>query len=162
QPVDRPHARGAATQVAATENRPDRPHRPRRREAVKQPEDAIRDLVRRAYQADPEPGHFDLEAGLAEVHAQVRHSTWETAPGQATSKVIAIPRSRFGSRIAEVAEPGDRMTAAAVAAKLVPADPWDGLTGAELHAACLHAAKAGNRAAMDRLVTELTPLVWHV
>jgi RNA polymerase sigma factor (sigma-70 family) len=40
--------------------------------------------------------------------------------------------------------------------------PWEGLTGADLHAACMHAARAGSRAAMDRLVAELTPLVWHV
>ena len=40
--------------------------------------------------------------------------------------------------------------------------PWEGLTGADLHAACLHAARAGDRRAMDRLVAELTPLVWHV
>jgi len=40
--------------------------------------------------------------------------------------------------------------------------PWEGLTGAELHAACMHAARAGDRLAMNRLVAELTPLVWHV
>jgi RNA polymerase sigma factor (sigma-70 family) len=36
------------------------------------------------------------------------------------------------------------------------------LTGAELHAACMRAARDGDRRAMDRLVAELTPLVWHV
>src|SRR3982074_3415342 len=40
--------------------------------------------------------------------------------------------------------------------------PWDGLSGAELHAACMHAARAGDRQAMDRLVEDLTPLLWHV
>jgi RNA polymerase sigma factor (sigma-70 family) len=40
--------------------------------------------------------------------------------------------------------------------------PWEGLTGAELHAACMRAAEDGDRRAMDRLVAELTPLVWHV
>ena len=40
--------------------------------------------------------------------------------------------------------------------------PWEGLTGAELHAACMQAAREGDRRAMDRLVAELTPLVWHV
>jgi RNA polymerase sigma factor (sigma-70 family) len=30
------------------------------------------------------------------------------------------------------------------------------------HAACLDAAKSGNRVALDTLVGELTPLVWHV
>ncbi|KFU76984.1 MULTISPECIES: RNA polymerase sigma factor [Amycolatopsis] len=40
--------------------------------------------------------------------------------------------------------------------------PWEGLTGADLHAACMRAARAGDRQAMDRLVHELTPLVWHV
>ncbi|WP_158886683.1 RNA polymerase sigma factor [Amycolatopsis anabasis] len=40
--------------------------------------------------------------------------------------------------------------------------PWEGLRGAELYAACMHAAREGNRQAMNRLVAELTPLVWHV
>jgi len=40
--------------------------------------------------------------------------------------------------------------------------PWEGLTGAELHAACMQAARDGDRRAMARLVEELTPLVWHV
>ncbi|RZQ65224.1 RNA polymerase sigma factor [Amycolatopsis suaedae] len=42
----------------------------------------------------------------------------------------------------------------------VPA--WEGLEGAELHAACLRAAQAGDRRALNRLVAELLPLVWHV
>jgi RNA polymerase sigma factor (sigma-70 family) len=41
-------------------------------------------------------------------------------------------------------------------------DPWDGLSGHERHAACLIAARSGNRRALDVLVTDLTPLVWHV
>jgi RNA polymerase sigma factor (sigma-70 family) len=40
--------------------------------------------------------------------------------------------------------------------------PWKGLSGAELHAACMQAGRAGDRLAMNRLVEELTPLVWHV
>ncbi|MQA11459.1 MAG: sigma-70 family RNA polymerase sigma factor [Pseudonocardiaceae bacterium] len=40
--------------------------------------------------------------------------------------------------------------------------PWEGLRGHELYAACMHEARMGNRQAMDRLVTELTPLVWQV
>jgi RNA polymerase sigma factor (sigma-70 family) len=40
--------------------------------------------------------------------------------------------------------------------------PWDGLHGPELFEACLLAARAGNRLAMNRLVRELTPLVWNV
>jgi RNA polymerase sigma factor (sigma-70 family) len=40
--------------------------------------------------------------------------------------------------------------------------PWQGLDGTERHAACLTAARAGNSAALDVLVAELTPLVWHV
>jgi len=41
-------------------------------------------------------------------------------------------------------------------------DPWEGLTGHDRHAACLVAARAGNRKALDVLVADLTPLVWHV
>src|ERR671930_292944 len=39
--------------------------------------------------------------------------------------------------------------------------PWEGLEGRERHAACLVAARAGDRKALDVLVAELTPLVWH-
>ncbi|MBV9843722.1 MAG: sigma-70 family RNA polymerase sigma factor [Kutzneria sp.] len=41
-------------------------------------------------------------------------------------------------------------------------DTWEGLTGHDRHAACLVAAQAGNRRALDTLVVDLTPLVWHV
>ncbi|EHK89257.1 RNA polymerase sigma factor [Saccharomonospora azurea] len=48
-------------------------------------------------------------------------------------------------------------------ARTAEADPsWDGLRGHDLYAACMHAAKAGDRSAMNRLVKELTPLVWQV
>jgi RNA polymerase sigma factor (sigma-70 family) len=40
--------------------------------------------------------------------------------------------------------------------------PWDGLEGTERHAVCIEAARDGNRLALDVLVAELTPLVWHV
>jgi RNA polymerase sigma factor (sigma-70 family) len=40
--------------------------------------------------------------------------------------------------------------------------PWEGLDGTARHAACIVAARAGDRKAMDVLVAELTPLVWHV
>ncbi|SMC61442.1 RNA polymerase sigma factor, sigma-70 family [Kibdelosporangium aridum] len=40
--------------------------------------------------------------------------------------------------------------------------PWEGLQGAERYAACMRAARAGNRVARSTLVTDLTPLVWHV
>jgi RNA polymerase sigma factor (sigma-70 family) len=58
----------------------------------------------------------------------------------------------------------DRSGADTVAdAQTVEADPpWEGLQGNELYAACLHAARAGDRAAMNRLVAELSPLLWHV
>ncbi|OQO92961.1 RNA polymerase sigma factor [Saccharomonospora piscinae] len=48
-------------------------------------------------------------------------------------------------------------------ARTAEADPsWDGLRGHELYAACMHAAKLGDRGALNRLVRELTPLVWQV
>jgi RNA polymerase sigma factor (sigma-70 family) len=40
--------------------------------------------------------------------------------------------------------------------------PWEGLEGRDRHAACLVAARSGDRSALDVLVAELTPLVWHV
>ncbi|GAA4664289.1 MULTISPECIES: RNA polymerase sigma factor [Amycolatopsis] len=40
--------------------------------------------------------------------------------------------------------------------------PWDGLRGPELFAACLEAARGGDKRGLDRLVAELTPLVWNV
>lgn len=40
--------------------------------------------------------------------------------------------------------------------------PWEGLRGPELFEACLHAASEGDKRGLDRLVAELTPLVWNV
>ncbi|HET9141042.1 sigma-70 family RNA polymerase sigma factor [Actinophytocola sp.] len=40
--------------------------------------------------------------------------------------------------------------------------PWEGLEGRDRHAACLIAARSGDRAALNVLVADLTPLVWHV
>ena len=40
--------------------------------------------------------------------------------------------------------------------------PWEGLEGPELFAACLSAAREGNKRGLNRLVSELTPLVWNV
>ncbi|WP_177215620.1 MULTISPECIES: RNA polymerase sigma factor [Actinokineospora] len=40
--------------------------------------------------------------------------------------------------------------------------PWEGLEGTERHAACVIAAREGHRGALDVLVAELTPLVWHI
>lgn len=39
---------------------------------------------------------------------------------------------------------------------------WTNLTGTERHAAYVRAARCGSRAALDALINELTPLVWHV
>jgi RNA polymerase sigma factor (sigma-70 family) len=48
-------------------------------------------------------------------------------------------------------------------ARTAEADPyWEGLQGPELFEACLNAARTGNRRALNRLVSELTPLVWNV
>ena len=47
--------------------------------------------------------------------------------------------------------------------RTIEADPpWDGLTGPDRHAACVDAARTGNRLAINTLVAELNPLVWHV
>ncbi|MEO6084039.1 MAG: sigma-70 family RNA polymerase sigma factor [Umezawaea sp.] len=43
-----------------------------------------------------------------------------------------------------------------------PDTPWEDLTGIDRHAACLRAARAGDRKALDALVADLTPLIWHV
>lgn len=40
--------------------------------------------------------------------------------------------------------------------------PWWELSGYSRHAACLIAARSGDRKALDALVTDLNPLVWHV
>lgn len=48
-------------------------------------------------------------------------------------------------------------------ARTVEADPpWEGLRDHDLYAVCLERAREGDRRALDRLVTELTPLVWTV
>jgi RNA polymerase sigma factor (sigma-70 family) len=43
-----------------------------------------------------------------------------------------------------------------------PDTPWEDLTGIDRHAACLQAARGGDRKALDALVADLTPLIWHV
>jgi len=43
-----------------------------------------------------------------------------------------------------------------------PDTPWEDLTGIDRHAACLTAARKGDRKALDALVSDLTPLIWHV
>jgi len=40
--------------------------------------------------------------------------------------------------------------------------PWEGLQGADRHAACVLAARAGDKSALDVIVAELSPLVWHI
>lgn len=40
--------------------------------------------------------------------------------------------------------------------------PWLGLVGSRRHQVCLVAAAAGDRTALETLVADLTPLVWHV
>ncbi|HKN97921.1 MAG TPA: sigma-70 family RNA polymerase sigma factor [Pseudonocardiaceae bacterium] len=40
--------------------------------------------------------------------------------------------------------------------------PWSELTGHTRHAACLVAARDGDRRALDAIVTDLSPLVWKV
>jgi RNA polymerase sigma factor (sigma-70 family) len=40
--------------------------------------------------------------------------------------------------------------------------PWDGLRGTERYAVCLQSVRSGNRRALDTLVEDLTPVVWHV
>lgn len=40
--------------------------------------------------------------------------------------------------------------------------PWEGLAGSERYAACMVAARAGDKRGVDVLIAELTPLVWHV
>ena len=58
------------------------------------------------------------------------------------------------------------MSGSRAADKNLPADDeppsWWDLTGHQRHAACLIAARKGDRAALHALVTDLTPLVWHV
>lgn len=40
--------------------------------------------------------------------------------------------------------------------------PWAGLEGRDRHAACMVAARDGDREAFDALIADLAPLVWHV
>ncbi|MGW5050918.1 RNA polymerase sigma factor [Actinokineospora sp. NPDC004072] len=40
--------------------------------------------------------------------------------------------------------------------------PWEGLAGSERYAACMIAARDGDKRALNVLIAELTPLVWHV
>ncbi|GAA2673087.1 MULTISPECIES: sigma-70 family RNA polymerase sigma factor [Actinosynnema] len=40
--------------------------------------------------------------------------------------------------------------------------PWEGLDGADRHEVCFVAARSGDRRALNVLIDDLTPLVWHV
>jgi RNA polymerase sigma factor (sigma-70 family) len=40
--------------------------------------------------------------------------------------------------------------------------PWEGLEGRDRNAACMIAARDGDREAFDVLIVDLAPLVWHV
>ncbi|XGP79641.1 sigma-70 family RNA polymerase sigma factor [Actinokineospora auranticolor] len=44
----------------------------------------------------------------------------------------------------------------------VDGPPWAALTGTARHTACVVAARDGDRRALDALVVELSPVLWHV
>jgi RNA polymerase sigma factor (sigma-70 family) len=96
------------------------------------PNDGVRDLIREAHGSDQ--GAFDVEAGLRDVLARARVPVFAGGGGTCVAE-----------RPAYVVEPH-----------------WAKLTGRDRHAACMLAARNGDRAAFDALVTDLTPLVWHV
>jgi RNA polymerase sigma factor (sigma-70 family) len=50
----------------------------------------------------------------------------------------------------------------ATSAAVLPVVAWEGLEGPDRHAQCIRAAREGDRSALEVLVTELTPLLWHV
>lgn len=63
--------------------------------------------------------------------------------------------------------PTDELGAAGLLAQAVTTStaeriPWKDLTGHDRHAQCLIAAREGDRDALDALVSDLTPLLWHV
>lgn len=87
--------------------------------------------------------------------------------GDDTARRLHDVRAEFTKIIPE--DPGpDEVGVAAIIAQgsasgtEAPARSWDGLEGVDRHAQCLRAAREGDRTAIDVLVTELTPLLWHV
>jgi len=54
------------------------------------------------------------------------------------------------------------LLAQAMTTSTAPRVPWADLTGHDRHAQCLIAAREGDREALDALVSDLTPLLWHV
>src|ERR1700761_6167157 len=58
--------------------------------------------------------------------------------------------------------PWDRSSGMSNGQTITEDAPWWELTGYPRHAACLIAARSGDRAALNALVIDLNPLVWSV
>jgi RNA polymerase sigma factor (sigma-70 family) len=120
-------------------------------------DDAMKDLVREAYFDAGQPG-FDVQAGLADMHARIDAAGILGARRQAADATqVAVTASGESWH----RDAGQRRTSA-VDVETAAGRHWEGLTGSDRHAACLESARAGSRTALAALVNDLTPLVWHV
>jgi RNA polymerase sigma factor (sigma-70 family) len=105
-------------------------------------DEAIGALMRRVFAQEVADSGFDVESGLRDVLDRVT-----------AGRLALVPRTE---KVPVTVGAASRPTEA-------PAPrPWAGLDGAARHAACMLAARDGDREAFDTLVADLTPLVWHV
>jgi RNA polymerase sigma factor (sigma-70 family) len=98
----------------------------------------IRTLMRRVYTQEMADSGFDVEAGL-----------WDVMDRVAAIQVPATRKVAVGAVGVLEKEPERR-------------PPWAELEGRDRHAACMLAARGGDKEAFDALIADLAPLVWHV
>ncbi|WP_245848898.1 RNA polymerase sigma factor [Lentzea kentuckyensis] len=87
------------------------------------------------------------------------------ANGDGAARRLNELRAELTDMIPEDSAPDEVGVAAIIAqgaTAVLPVVAWEGLEGPARHAQCVLAAREGDRSALDVLVTELTPLVWHV
>lgn len=86
--------------------------------------------------------------------------------GDGATRRLDELRAELADIIPEDPAPDEVGVAAIIAqgstSAVLPVVAWEGLEGPDRHAQCIRAAREGDRSALDVLVTELTPLLWHV
>jgi RNA polymerase sigma factor (sigma-70 family) len=104
-------------------------------------DDQIRALMQRVYTQEVADSGFDVEAGLRDVRDRVAVPQPVPALKKATVGAVSVLEKDHERRRPR---------------------PWAELEGRDRHAACMLAARDGDKEAFDVLIADLSPLVWHV
>jgi RNA polymerase sigma factor (sigma-70 family) len=104
-------------------------------------DDRIRALMQRVYTQEVADSGFDVEAGLRDVLDRV------DAP-----QLVPVHKNAAVGAVGVLEKDPDRRRPR----------PWAELEGRDRHAACMLAARDGDKEAFDALIADLAPLVWHV